>query len=206
MRGLLREFGIAIPQGARHVLPSVRAKIDDPTAAVPSPLRPPLAVACDDIYDFERRAQALEKQLQLMASDMPLVERLMTIPGIGPISATALVAAAGDGKQFRKGRDFAAWLGLVPRQYSTGGKNTLLGISKRGNPYVRRLLIHGARSCVMHLDRTKSRLGAWIETLMARMHANKVTVALANKIARTAWAILTTPGATYTRRDPRFAL
>ena len=94
----------------------------------------------------------------------------------------------------------AAWLGLTPAQYSTGGKTTLLGISKRGNPYVRRLLIHGARSCVLHLDRTRDRLGAWIAQLQKRMHANKVAVAVANKIARIAWVILNRPGC-YLRED-----
>ena len=129
----------------------------------------------------------------------------MTIPGIGPLGATALLAAVGDGKQFSKARDMAAWLGLVPAQYSTGGKPNLLGISKRGNPYVRRLLIHGARSCVLHLDRTKDRVGRWLDALGARAHPNKVTVAMANKIARIAWVVLTRPGATYERTDPRFA-
>jgi hypothetical protein len=115
------------------------------------------------------------------------------LPGIGPIGATALMAAVGDARQFRKARDLAAWLGLVPRQRSTGGKSTLLGISKRGNPYVRRLLIHGARSCLLHLDRTRDRLGAWITALASRMHVNKVIVALANKLARIAWVIPNAP-------------
>jgi transposase len=126
------------------------------------------------------------------------------VPGIGPLAATAILAAVGDGKQFRRARDMAAWLGLTPAQYSTGGKSTLLGISKRGNPYVRRLLIHGARSCVIHLDRTRDRLGAWISELQRRMHINKVVVALANKIARIAWVVLNRPGALYERVDPRF--
>ncbi len=99
----------------------------------------------------------------------------------------------------------AAWLGLVPRQHSTGGKPTLMGINKRGNAYVRRLLIHGARSCVMHLDRSRNRLGAWLDQLEARMHANKVVVALANKIARIAWVIINRPGTLYERVDPAYA-
>ncbi len=93
----------------------------------------------------------------------------------------------------------------MPREYSTGGKTTLLGISKRGNRYVRRLLIHGARSCVTHLDRTRDRLGTWLDGLQSRMHVNKVTVALAAKIARIAWAVITKPGALYERRDPAVA-
>lgn len=129
----------------------------------------------------------------------------MTIPGIGPIAATALLAAVGDGRQFRRARDLAAWLGLVPREHSTGGKTTLLGISKRGNRYVRRMLIHGARSCVSHLDRGRDRLGGWINGLLRRMHVNKVAVALAAKLARMAWVIITRPGAIYERRDPAVA-
>jgi transposase len=128
-----------------------------------------------------------------------------SVPGIGPLAATALLAAAGNGQQFRKARDMAAWLGLVPQQYSTGGRTQMLGISKRGNRYVRRLLIHGARSCVVHLDRRRHRLGTWIATLQSRMHVNKVTVALAAKIARMAWVIINRPGAVYERRDPAIA-
>lgn len=94
----------------------------------------------------------------------------------------------------------AAWLGLVPREYSTGGKTTLLGISKRGSSYLRRLLIHGARSCLLHLDRSRDRLGSWIDGLQSRMHNNKATVALAAKMARVAWVVITKPGATYERR------
>ena len=129
----------------------------------------------------------------------------MTIPGIGPIGATALIAAVGDGRQFRKARDLAAWLGLVPRQNSTGGKTTLLGISKRGNPYIRRLLIHGARSCMIHLDRSRDRIGVWLKALDGRMHRNKAIVALANKIARIAWALLRRPHTLYERVAPAHA-
>jgi transposase len=113
-----------------------------------------------------------------------------------------LLAAAGSGRQFSKARDLAAWLGLVPREHSTGGKTKLLGISKRGNKYLRRMIVHGARSCVTHLDRSRDRLGPWLDGLESRMH--KVTVALAAKIARIVWVILTKPGATYDRRVPAF--
>jgi transposase len=116
---------------------------------------------------------------------------------IGPLAASALEASAGNGHQFSNGRFFAAWLGLVPREYSTGGKTILLGISKRGNTYLRRLLIHGARSCVQTCDRQRHPLGAWITRLEQRMHRNKVIVALANKIARVAWKILIKPDEIY---------
>jgi transposase len=120
----------------------------------------------------------------------------MTVPGIGPLAASALEASAGNGHQFANGRFFAAWLGLTPREYSTGGKTTLLGISKRGNTYLRRILIHGARSCVQTCDRQRHPLGAWI-TKLEQLHRNKVIVALANKIARVAWKILTNPEEIY---------
>jgi hypothetical protein len=116
--------------------------------------------------------------------------RIRQIPGIGPIVATAIVAAIGNGAAFRKGRDFAAWLGLVPRQYSTGGKAKLLGISKRGNIYLRKVLIHGARAAAMRIKRDRFPIGAWMNALEARAPRNVLVVAMANKLARIAWAVL----------------
>ena len=136
-------------------------------------------------------------KIEAYARDNDTVSHLVTIPGIGALGATALVAAAGDGHQFRKARDLAAWLGLVPAEHSTGGKQTLLGISKRGNRYVRRLIIHGARSCLLHLNRANHALGGWLSALEARTHRNKAVVALANKLTRIVWAILTRPGTVY---------
>src|ERR1700722_19753253 len=115
----------------------------------------------------------------------------MTIPGIGPLAATALIAAVGDGRQFRKARDLAAWLGLVPRQHSTGGRSTLLGISKRGNAYIRTLLVHGSRCMLRFFKDPDTAIGRWAVALKSRAHANVAAVALANKQARTAWALLT---------------
>lgn len=157
------------------------------------------------LAELQEHIEQFSLEIEAIADRDDAARRLMTIPGIGHWRPHALVAAVGDGRQFKRGRDLSAWLGLVPAQYSTGGKSTLLGISKRGNCYVRRLLIHGARSCVMHTDRARHRWGAWLNSLAERTHANKLTVALANKIARMAWVILTRPGATYQRQDPRFA-
>ena len=108
----------------------------------------------------------------------------MTIPGIDPLGATAMLAAAGDGQQFKKARNMTAWLGFIPRKIPQVAKPQMLGISKRGNRYLHRLLIHGARSCIMHLDRSRDRLGTWLQQLQSRMPVNKVIVALAAKIAR----------------------
>lgn len=126
-----------------------------------------------------------------MAQD-PACQRLLDVPGVGPLVATALVAAVGNGSAFARGRDFAAWLGLVPRQSSTGGKARLLGISKRGNPYLRRLFVHGARSVLRNANRKDHLLTQWISSLESRAHPNVVTVGLANKLARIAWAVLAT--------------
>jgi transposase len=115
---------------------------------------------------------------------------LATIPGIGVLNATAMVAAIGDGRTFAKGRDLAAWLGLVPRQITTGGKPRLVGITKRGNKYLRTLLIHGARSAMPGLAASATPLGDWVRGLMARVHKNTAVVALANKLARIVWVVL----------------
>lgn len=164
-----------------------------------------LAELFEDLGQLEKRIAQITREIEGLAARDQTARRLMTVPGIGPLAATALLAAAGNGQQFRRARDMAAWLGLVPQQHSTGGRTQMLGISKRGNHYVRWLLIHGARSCVIHLDRTRDRLGTWIATLQSRMHVNKVTVAFAAKIARIAWVIINRPGAVYERRDPAIA-
>jgi transposase len=164
-----------------------------------------LAELFEDMLRLDERIAGVTREIEGIAARDDRARRLTTIPGIGPLAATALLAAVGDGRQFRRARDLSAWLGLTPREYSTGGKTTLLGISKRGNRYVRRMLTHGARSCVTHLDRTRDKLGNWLDALEERMHGNKVTIALANKIARIAWVILTRPGALYERHDPAVA-
>ena len=117
--------------------------------------------------------------------------RLVAIPGVGPVTATAVIAAIGNGAAFRKGREFAAWLGVVPREYSTGGKQKLLGISKRGNSYLRRLFVQGARAVLQQSAKQSSGLSAWLAQLTSRTHRNVAGVALANKLARMAWAVLT---------------
>jgi transposase len=202
VRAFCLEYGVAIRQGAgvfRRDLP--RALADETNDLTPT-MRRMLADLFEDIRRVDERIAQATREIEALAAGDDRARRLMTIPGIGPIVATALLAAVGDCRQFRRARDMAAWLGLVPREHSTGGKTTLLGISKRGNRYVRRLLIHGARSCLLHLDRTRDRLGSWLDALQGRMHANKVAVALAAKIARMAWAVITKPGALYQRRDP----
>lgn len=138
----------------------------------------------------EDQIERLSRELERISTGDAGCTRLRRIPGIGPIVATAIVAAIGNGAAFRRGRDFAAWLGVVPRQYSTGGKTRLLGISKRGNVYLRKVLIHGARAAVLRMKRDRAPIGAWLDALDARAPKNIVVVAMANKLARIAWAVL----------------
>jgi transposase len=205
MRAFCLEYGVAIRQGTgvfRLDLPwALAEENNDLTPA----MRRMLTELFDDMGRLDQRIANATREIEGLAARDERARRLLTIPGIDSLAATALLAAIGDGSQFRRARDLATWLGLVPRQQSTGGKVTLLGITKRGNRYVRRLLIHGARSCVTHLDRKRDRLGEWLDGLQGRMHVNKVTVALAAKIARMAWAIVTRLGSIYERRDPAVA-
>jgi transposase len=139
---------------------------------------------------LDERIRAYDDELATLTRENQQARRLATIPGIGVINATALLAAVGDGSAFAKGRDLAAWLGLTPRQHSTGGKTKLLGISKRGNKYLRTQLIHGARAALVHFAKTSTRIGAWVRQLLTRAHPNVVVVALAAKLARIVWAVL----------------
>ena len=205
MRAFCLEYGIPLRLGAGvFKVDLLRVMADEKNELTPT-MRGLLADLFDELKALELRIATITKQIEALAARDDIARRLATIPGIGPLGATALLAAVGDGRQFRKARDLAAWLGLVPKQQSTGGKTVMLGISKRGNPYVRRLLIHGARSVFIHLDRTRDRLGEWVDALRARMHVNKAVVALAAKIARMAWVILNRPGSLYERREPAFA-
>jgi len=202
MRAFCLEYGIAMHQGAGKFKADMPRVLEDEDNDLSAPMRQLLMSLFEDIRYLEQRIAEVSRQIEAAADADDTARRLMTVPGIGALTATGLLAAAGTGRQFKRARDMAAWLGLVPRGHSTGGKTTLLGISKRGSSYLRRLLIHGARTCLLHLDRTRDRLGVWLDGLQARMHNNKAAVALAAKIARVAWVIMTRPGAIYNRQDP----
>lgn len=204
MRAFCLEYGVPIRIGAGVFKLDLPKVVNDQENDLTPTMRRLLLDLFGDLQKLEARVAEVSKEIEALAARDDVARRLLTIPGIGPLGATALIAAIGDGKQFKKARDLAAWIGLTPREHSTGGKQTLLGISKRGNTYIRRLLIHGARSCMMHLNRANDRLGVWIDSLEKRMHVNKVTVALAAKMARIAWVVLNKPGALYERRDPAF--
>jgi transposase len=139
---------------------------------------------------LDMRIAAYDKEFAEHAREDEHARRLITIPGIGALNATALVAAVGDARTFARGRDLAAWLGLVPRQQTTGGTPRLLGITKRGSKYLRKMLIQGARSAMPTLRKSNTRLGAWLRGLLSRAHANTAVVALAAKMARIVWALL----------------
>lgn len=179
IRSFLLEFGIPIRQGAGVFRIDMPRVLGDEDNELPSSMRRLLTDLWNDFKVLENRIEEITQQIQRSVQYSDTARRLMTVPGIGPLTASALEATAGNGRQFSNGRFFAAWLGLVPRQYSTGNKTTLLSISKRGNGYLRRLLIHGARSCVQTCDRQRHPLGAWMTKLEQRMHRNKVIVALA---------------------------
>ena len=139
---------------------------------------------------MEMDIKAITEAIERVGNENAHCRRLRQIPGFGPLVSSATVAAIGNGAAFRRGRDFAAWLGVVPRQYSTGGKQKLFGISKRGNVYLRRMLIHGARAVLLRVKYDTGGLGQWVHRLAQRAPHNKVVVAIANKLARIAWAVL----------------
>jgi transposase len=186
IHGFLLEFGISLPVGHAVIrrLPSVLAE-----QALPARLVALLNRLHGHFKYLDEQIADIEKELGRQLQDDDLGQRLMSIPGIGPITASVLAAEVGDGKQYRCGRDFAASIGLVPRQYSTGGKNNLLGISKRGDKNIRRLLVQCARAYMQRLERQADHMAQWVRSMLTRRHSNVVACALANKLARTAWAI-----------------
>lgn len=191
MRSILIERGTVVAQGRRSLLAALTLLAED---AECSGISSRVRLLLDDMLDQWRaldvRIKALDDEFAQMARNDPAARRLATIPGIGVMNATALVAAIGNGRTFSRGRDLSAWLGLVPRQATTGGKAKLLGITKRGSKYLRKLIIQGARAALPSLARTSTPLGAWLRGLLARAHGNTVVVALASKLVRIAWALL----------------
>lgn len=191
MRSLLLERGVVVAQGRRALLAALEAISEAAEAGgLSQRIRLLLDAMLEQWRAFDAQVSAFDDEFADMARHDPAARRLATIPGIGVLNATALVAAIGDGHTFSRGRDLAAWLGLVPRQVTTGGKPKLLGITKRGSKYLRKLIIQGARAALPTLAKTSTPIGAWLRGLLARAHGNTVVVALAAKLARTAWALL----------------
>lgn len=191
LRAVLREHGIVVAKGKRKLEQYLDILRDAQDAR---PLSPRLRLLIEDMgsqwRDLDRRIAAFAAEFAAWAKTNEDARRLVTIPGVGVMIASAMIAAIGKAEAFVHARDLAAWLGLVPRQSTTSGKPRLLGISKRGNRYLRKLLIHGARAAVPHLAERESHLGRWVKGLLERAHPNVVAVALAAKLARIAWAVL----------------
>src|ERR687883_112770 len=195
LRGHLSEYGYVVPQGITHA-DALIAHVEDPDSSVPDSARAVLKVLIGTFQALEAQIQELDAEISRRAKADPVVRRLMTIPGIGPIAATAITALVPAPEGFRAGRDFAAWLGLTPLQKSTGGKHKLGAISKMGERTIRRLLILGASAVVRWACQRGAPEGSWLARMLARKPRMLVTVALANKMARIVWALLV-EGGTY---------
>ncbi|HSF22437.1 MAG TPA: IS110 family transposase [Burkholderiales bacterium] len=202
VRGHLREFGCVIPVGAAQVLPRAHTALDQD--AVPALLRPALQIVLEEIAMLEAKADTVRTELTRLADHMPDAQLLLSVPGVGVLTATALVAFVGDIHRFRSGRHFAAYLGLTPREHSSGHVRRLGSITKRGNPYLRMLLIHGARSALRAgaVSRAPDDLRTWARTVAVRKGHNVAAVALANKLARVCWRVWCEQRP-FERREPR---
>jgi len=191
IRAFLLERGITFRQGRRHLKSRMPFILEDAEVSLTPRMRSLIDALWQEWKAVELSIDDFTKQIEAIARQDNKCQRLVSVPGIGPLVSTAMIAAIGNGHAFAKGREFAAWLGLTPKQHSTGGRSKLLGISKRGNPYLRRLFIHGARSVFLHLNRQEHAIGRWMSDLETRVHRNVAVVAIANKLARIAWTVLT---------------
>lgn len=193
LRGLLRELGVTIPVGATRVLPAVSEALADAKASVPAALEPVLVSVMEEVGQLEERIDRIVTLLKKVGRELPLVERLETIPGVGLMNATAFSAMVGDFGRFGSGRKFAGFLGLTPKEHSSGERRWLGRISKAGDAYLRTLLIGGARSMLLaaHRTKTRHRLQEWALETERRRGRNRAAVAVANKLARIIWAVST---------------
>ncbi|TPQ37984.1 IS110 family transposase [Cupriavidus pinatubonensis] len=190
IRGLLGEFGLVIPQGIAHIANRAPELIEDASNELPGSVRQLVERLLEHLKALESQVNEIETQIVAWHRMNDDSRKLARMPGIGPITASAMVASMGDAKSFKNGRQVSAWLGLVPKQNSSGGKAVLLGMSKRGDSYLRTLLIQGARSVIYATERKKEAVDSWLSRLLRRRNANVAAVALANKNARVIWALL----------------
>lgn len=188
LRGLLGEYGLIFPKGAALLLSRVRVGLGE--ARLSAMAHETFEGLLEELEMVEGRIERVDKRLGDICRENEACRRLMTLPGVGPIVATALVASIGDPHQFRTGREMAAWIGLVPRQYSTGGKSRLGGVGRRANHYLRRQLVHGARAVALRLKTKTDARSLWFQAVIDRRGFNKGIVAMANKTVRIAWAML----------------
>jgi transposase len=190
VRGLLAECGIVVAQGSARLRRALAEILGDADSAVGNILREALLEMSERLRWFEQRLQRYDQQIEELARGDNQASQLMKVPGVGPLIATALIATVGNARQFKSGRELSAWLGLVPREHSSGERTILLGISKRGDRYLRTLLIHGARSALRASAHNLNRNSVWLGALRERRGPNIAAVALANKNARVLWALL----------------
>jgi transposase len=190
IRGLGMEYGIVLPHGVTKFRQTFRATFEVEQDKLTPLSRELFSQLYEEFNALDKRLASYNEQIAAIAAAHPVCQRLETIPGIGPLTATALIAAVSEAAHFQNGRQFAAWVGLVPRQHSTGGKPRLLGISKRGNVYLRTLLVHGARATLRWIGLKTDQRSKWVRALIERRGKNKAAVALANKNARIAWVLL----------------
>jgi transposase len=190
IRGFLLERGIVFAKGSAKLRDQMPAILEDANQNLTPRLRRLLDHLWREWKQLQSDIEEISEQIEQICAEDAACQRLRQIPGVGPLVATATVAAIGNGAAFHKGREFAAWLGLVPQQYSTGGKTQLGGISKRGNRYLRRMFVHGARAVLLRVKYDTGGFGRWVHQLAARTRRNKVIIAIANKLARISWAVL----------------
>jgi len=189
-RSLLLERGLTVPKGRRHLNQALPRILEDAELPLSGSFRVLLAQLKLELEQLAARIEQMDAVIEQEARENEACQRLTTIPGVGPVTATALISAIGNGSAFGKGRDLSTWMGIVPGEFTTGGKQKLLGISKRGNKYLRRLFVQGARSVLQQRDKQAPGLSLWLAQLLACKHQNVVVVALANKLVRIAWAVL----------------
>ena len=202
IRGLVAEYGLVAPLSLRALRAAIPCWLEDAENGLTGHFRKLLHGLWADLVTLDDRVLELDREIARLANSNEVTKRLQQLRGVGPMVATALVATVGNARQYHRGRQMAAALGLTPRQHSSGGKNRLLGISKRGDVYLRALLIHGARAVVSQAKHKDDRLSRWVTNLATRRHPNVAAVALANKTARMAWAMLRNE----TDYDPDFAI
>ena len=190
LRGLLAEYGLILPKGVCVVRKRLPELLEDAENGLSDLFRRLLAQSYQELRELDRHIDFHTQEMVRESQQSDACQRLQTIPGYGPIVASVFHSVVGSGEAYRRGRDVSASLGLVPRQHSSGGKEVLLGISKRGDRYLRSLLVHGARSVVIQAAKKDDRLSRWINKVRAKRGYNKATVALANKLARIGWAVL----------------
>ncbi len=201
IRGLVAEYGLVAPLTLRALRAAIPCWLEDAENGLTDHFRALLHGVWTDLVTLDDRVLELDQTILKLANSNEVTRRLQQLRGVGPMVATALIATVGDAQQYHKGRQMAAAIGLTPRQHSSGGKNRLLGISKRGDVYLRSLLVHGARAVVSQAKHRDDRLSRWVTGIAQRRHPNVAAVALANKTARMAWAMLRNE----TDYDPDFA-